>query len=64
MDSEGGATISGAAYDPTSGRVYLTENYGENPVVHVYQITAPETPSLDNVIYLPLVGLVTLLHNP
>jgi hypothetical protein len=55
MDASGGATISGATYDPVSGRVYLTENYGENPVVHVYQITVPDTSMLDKMAYLPLV---------
>jgi len=39
MDSEGRATISGMAYDPESGRVYLTERYEEEPVVHVYQVS-------------------------
>jgi hypothetical protein len=40
MNDTGDAGIAGAAYDPTSGRLYLTERYGEEPVVHVYQITA------------------------
>jgi hypothetical protein len=56
MDSAGGATIAGAAYDPGSGRVYLTERYGENPAVHVYQITVPESPSVDRPFYLPFIA--------
>jgi hypothetical protein len=56
MDSSGGATIAGAAYDPASGRVYLTERYGEEPVVHVYRIRLPGTPSPENSLYLPLVS--------
>ncbi|MCC7353166.1 MAG: hypothetical protein IT330_05350 [Anaerolineae bacterium] len=50
MDATGGATIRGATYDPASGRVYITEGYGEEPVVHVYQITVSPTE-----VYLPLV---------
>ena len=56
MDSVGGATNAGAAYDPGSGRVYLTERYGENPAVHVYQITVPESPSVDRPFYLPFIA--------
>jgi hypothetical protein len=39
MDSEGGATVRGAAYDPETGRVFITEDFGEEPVVHVYTIS-------------------------
>jgi hypothetical protein len=38
MDSANSATISGAAFDPASGRVYITEAYGEEPVVHVFAL--------------------------
>lgn len=38
MDSSGGATVSGVTYDPVNRRVFITENYGDNPVVHVYAI--------------------------
>ena len=41
MDAAGSSTISGAAYDPATGRVFVTERYGEQPVVHVYRITVP-----------------------
>jgi hypothetical protein len=42
MDSSGAATVRGAAYDPATGRVFLTEAYGEDPHVHVYTLsTAP-----------------------
>lgn len=57
MDSTGSATISGAAYDPASGRVYLTESYGDEPVVHVYQIEVPDATTLDHHIYLPVIGM-------
>jgi hypothetical protein len=53
MDSSGGASISGAAYDPGSGRVYITEGYGENPAVHVFQINVPGSPALAHSVYLP-----------
>jgi hypothetical protein len=51
MDSEGGATIAGATYDPVGGRVYVTERYGEEPAVHVYQITI----AIENPVYLPFI---------
>jgi hypothetical protein len=38
MDSGGGASAVGAAFDPASGRWFFTEAYGDNPRVHVYQI--------------------------
>ncbi len=38
INSAGSATIAGAAYDHTTGRVYITEDYGDRPRVHVYQI--------------------------
>jgi hypothetical protein len=41
MDASGGATIRGAAFDPQSGKVYITEGYGEEPLVHVYGIGVP-----------------------
>jgi hypothetical protein len=50
MDATGSATIAGATFDPTSGRVFITERYGEEPMVHVYQI---ETAGYN--VYLPLV---------
>jgi hypothetical protein len=54
MDSTGSATISGATYDPASGRAYITERYGENPTVHVYEIDLSNSPILDNHLYLPM----------
>jgi hypothetical protein len=56
MDSTGSASISGAAYDPAGGRLYVTENYGDEPVVHVYQITVSQEPVLDQRLYLPFGG--------
>lgn len=41
MDSGGSATIRGAAYDPATRRVYITEGFGDAPVVHVYRIAMP-----------------------
>ncbi len=43
MDSSGCADMEGAAYDPETGRLYITESYGEEPHVHVYQISVPAT---------------------
>ena len=41
IDSTGSATISGAAYDSLNKRVFITTNYGDNPIVHVYKINIP-----------------------
>jgi hypothetical protein len=38
---DGSATAVSAAYDPFDGRLYLTEAYGEEPHVHVFQVTVP-----------------------
>jgi hypothetical protein len=38
MNAVGSATIAGAAFDPQSGRIYLTEAYGDHPAVHVYAV--------------------------
>lgn len=40
MDDVGGASIAGAAFDPDAGRLYITEQYGDEPLVHVYRLTA------------------------
>lgn len=57
IDDSGGASISGAAFDPTSGRLFVTENYGEKPAVHVYQITTNTATLLPHNQYLPRVSL-------
>lgn len=44
MDSAGCADISGAAYDPTSGRLYIAAGYGDEPIIHVYAIAGTATP--------------------
>lgn len=38
----GGAPIGGAAYDPASGRIFLSQPSGTQPLVHVYRIKPPE----------------------
>ncbi len=40
MNDKGSAYIAGAAYDQTTRRLYITEEYGERPRVHVYEIAA------------------------
>jgi hypothetical protein len=52
MNNDGSAGITGMVFDPASKRIYITENYGDEPAVHVYQIHAPEN---GRPIYLPLV---------
>jgi hypothetical protein len=37
--------IKGAGYDPETGRLYITQDYGTTPRVEVYQITVPGTGS-------------------
>lgn len=39
MNNSGGAKIRGAAYDPISKRIYIAEDYGDNPRIHVYEVT-------------------------
>lgn len=52
MNNDGSAGISGAVFDPAGNRVYITENFGDDPIVHVYQVLIP--PAVHSV-YLPLV---------
>jgi hypothetical protein len=42
MDTSGYADMAGAGFDPETGRLYITESYGEEPHVHVYQVSVPE----------------------
>jgi hypothetical protein len=41
LDDQGGATIAGATFDPAGGRLFVTEQYGEEPRVHVFSVTPP-----------------------
>lgn len=38
VSNDGHASISGAAYDQTTRRLYITKKYGEHPRVYAYQI--------------------------
>lgn len=40
MDAQGGATITGAAYDQKTRRLYVTQDFADKPEVHVYEISA------------------------
>lgn len=40
MNDKGSATIAGAAYDDATRRLYITEDYGDYPRVHVYEVAA------------------------
>jgi hypothetical protein len=40
MNSDGTATVAGAAYDQTTRRLYVTTDFGDYPRVHVYEIAA------------------------
>lgn len=39
MADDGSATAVGATFDPATNRLYFTEAYGEEPTVHVFEIT-------------------------
>jgi hypothetical protein len=41
IDSGSCARLSGACFDPSTGWLYLTTDFGDNPVVHVYSISLP-----------------------
>jgi hypothetical protein len=51
MHNSGNPNIGGAGFSPTTGRLFITQDYGPNPMVEVYQITqgvggpAPKKPS-------------------
>jgi hypothetical protein len=49
--------IKGAAFDPETGRLYITQDYGTNPRVEVYQITVPGTGNSDAVAPSPPTNL-------
>lgn len=42
MASDNCADMEGAAFDPDTGRLYVTTSYGEEPRVHVYRIDVPQ----------------------
>lgn len=42
------ANIKGATFDPATGRLYITGDYGDHPIVEVFQITTPSSST-----YLP-----------
>jgi hypothetical protein len=39
MNNGGCAKMTGAIYDPSKGLLYVTENFGDNPAVHVFHIS-------------------------
>lgn len=47
MASDGCADMEGAAFDPETGALYITESYGESPHVHVYQVGTPQPTARD-----------------
>lgn len=40
MNDSDSAKMAGATYDPATRRLYVTEEYGEEPRVHVYEISS------------------------
>jgi len=52
-DSCGKFAYSGLAYDPIKRRVYAAFDYGSNPVIHVWQINAPDTNNTPGQTQLP-----------
>jgi Ca2+-binding RTX toxin-like protein len=57
IDNSGCAAVNfgGGTYDPATGRFFITEEFGEEPAVHVYQIKVFNVPTTGNDI---LVGTV------
>jgi hypothetical protein len=33
--------LNGAAYDAATGRVFIAQGNGEQPIIHVFQVTLP-----------------------
>jgi predicted phage tail protein len=46
MNDRGSASIAGATYDPTTRRLYVTERFGAEPRVHVYEVSSGTALSL------------------
>jgi hypothetical protein len=44
ISANGYSAIGGAAFDPTTGRLYVTTRYNDHPRVHVYQVGAGVVP--------------------
>ena len=44
MANSGNPNIAGAAYSPTTGRVFIAQDYGSNPRIEVYQINTASSP--------------------
>lgn len=43
IDAGGCAKMTGASYDPATGKLYISENFADRPAVHVYQISTSTT---------------------
>jgi hypothetical protein len=33
--------LNGAAYDPATGRIFVSQGNGEQPIIHVFKVTVP-----------------------
>lgn len=41
MNSLGVAGMRAAEFDPATGRIFMTEDYGEEPIAHVFRLATP-----------------------
>ena len=44
MHNSGNPNISGATFDPETGYLYITQDYGEEPTVEVFKVSSVATP--------------------
>jgi hypothetical protein len=56
LDTSGEADFVSAAFDPATSRLYLTQSYGEEPRVDVYELHVPNSCRACDVPPLPLTG--------
>ncbi|MBI5385530.1 MAG: hypothetical protein HZA90_12695 [Verrucomicrobia bacterium] len=56
LDTSGEADLAGAGFDPATGRLYLAQNYGEEPRIDVYEIRVPAACRACEAPPLPLTG--------
>jgi hypothetical protein len=56
LDTSGSADMVGAGFDPATGRLYLAQNYGEEPRIDVYEVEVATVCRACEASPLPLAG--------
>ncbi|OGJ84797.1 MAG: hypothetical protein A2487_05935 [Candidatus Raymondbacteria bacterium RifOxyC12_full_50_8] len=64
MCSDGSCTMTGAGYDPETGRLYITDRQAEEPHVHVYQIAVPGNSRIARAVVSGANAVMSVLPNP